>query len=110
MLPILIARHTCKPVQQSYDIWNIGSNTISVIPKTANDALILSLSNTINNALKWFNTRIVCMQVYNKNKYISLRSYLYSDIDPKIYPFQSDLGSKNHYDYSETFQIKVVAQ
>ncbi|MCI09142.1 hypothetical protein A2U01_0030225, partial [Trifolium medium] len=51
-LPVHITRSAGKSAQQSHDICNVGSSTVSDISKAANDARILNLSNTFTGVLK----------------------------------------------------------
>ncbi|MCI90774.1 hypothetical protein A2U01_0112068, partial [Trifolium medium] len=53
---MLITGSASKPAQQSHDIGNVWSGTISGIPKTAYDAHIFSLSYAFTSVLKQFYT------------------------------------------------------
>jgi len=80
---MLLSRYTSKLAQESNDIDNIRYNTISGILEASNYACIFSLFNTVSSVLKEFHLDYtMCLQVYCKINYISLRSSQHSEIDP----------------------------
>ena len=63
---MLLTWSICKLEQESHNIGNVGSNTISGIPKATNDVGILYLSNNISSVLEEFHLdHKVCLQVYS---------------------------------------------
>ncbi|XP_045809915.1 transcription factor KUA1-like [Trifolium pratense] len=56
---MLITGSAGKPTQESHDIGDVGSSTISGIPKTTNDARVFCLSYAITSVLKQFYTGII---------------------------------------------------
>jgi len=58
-MAILLSRSICKRAQESHDVGNIESSSVSGIPKAVNDPRIFYLSSTISSVLKEFYTWII---------------------------------------------------